>query len=44
MAQQRGQKELVLEGDGDAQKVLMINTRERVMGIPPGEGTFVSSR
>lgn len=44
MAQQRGWKELVLEGHGDTQKVLMINTRERMMRIPPGEGTFVSSR
>ena len=35
----------MLEGCGDMQKVLMINTGEGVMGIPPPrEGTFASSR
>lgn len=30
--------ESVLEGCGDVQKVLMINTGEGVMGIPPQGG------
>lgn len=44
LEQQRGWKESVLEGHGDTQKVLMINTREGMMGISPGEGAFESSR
>lgn len=40
MEQQRGWKESVLQGHGDTQKVLMINTREGMMGISPGEGAF----